>query len=87
MEILLQKLQGVPRKGAPHALSAPSAVFCKWEILECEGTCEGISVPNPRDGGFGYDPIFMVGERSFANFPGGKGFHHHRECAAELERS
>ena len=35
--------------------------------IDAEGTCEGKIGREPRgDGGFGYDPVFYVGDRSFA---------------------
>ena len=56
------------------------------ELVECEGTCEGTIGYEPRgEGGFGYDPIFMMGEQSFAELsPGQKDAHSHRGRALHM---
>ena len=42
-------------------------MFPDGKILTAEGACEGIIAFGPKgEGGFGYDPIFLVGERSYA---------------------
>jgi XTP/dITP diphosphohydrolase len=62
---LLEALQGVPmeRRGAAFwcvlALSDPSGQI----ILEAAGSCRGQIVYEARgDGGFGYDPLFLIRE-------------------------
>lgn len=48
-----------------------TCVLSKDEILDCEGVCEGTIGHKPAgDGGFGYDPIFYVGDKSFAELDG-----------------
>lgn len=67
---VLEKLADLPpeRRGARFvchlALAVPGRV-----VHETTGTCEGIIAPDPRgDGGFGYDPIFLLPDldRTFA---------------------
>ena len=37
--------------------------------INLEGRCEGkIGYEKHGDGGFGYDPVFMIDDRSFAEF-------------------
>ena len=39
--------------------------------IDAEECCEGVIGHAPRgEGGFGYDPIFMVGDKSFAELSG-----------------
>ena len=50
------------------ALAMPSG-----RVLETEGTCEGVVGHELRGhNGFGYDPLFYIGERSFAEFSAGE---------------
>jgi XTP/dITP diphosphohydrolase len=71
IQLLLQELDGVP----PHRRTARfvAAIHCVLDDeteLACEGVCEGmIGLTTSGDNGFGYDPIFYVGERSFAELP------------------
>ncbi len=67
IEKLLGEIQDVPalRRTARFV----SAICCVGEdlLIECEGICEGVIGHAPTgEGGFGYDPIFFVGEKSFA---------------------
>ena len=69
---LLKELDGVPaeQRGAQF-VSAICCVLNKEDIVECEGACRGSIGYEPLgDGGFGYDPIFMVGARSYAELSG-----------------
>lgn len=48
-----------------------TCVLSEEQILDCEGVCEGqIGHAPAGDGGFGYDPIFYVGDKSFAQLDG-----------------
>ena len=48
-----------------------TCVLSEEQILDCEGVCEGQIGDAPAgDGGFGYDPIFYVGGKSFAQLDG-----------------
>ena len=43
--------------------------FPDGRYLVVRGKCEGkIGFEEKGEGGFGYDPLFMVGDRSFAEF-------------------
>ncbi len=67
-EKLLEELREVPtEQRTARFVSAVCCVFPDGKILTAEGTCEGIIAFEPKgEGGFGYDPIFLVGERSYA---------------------
>lgn len=69
---LLRELEGVPdEKRTARFVCAICAVLGEEDILRCEGTCEGtIARCLHGDNGFGYDPLFMVGEKSFAELDG-----------------
>ncbi|WP_040197497.1 XTP/dITP diphosphatase [Candidatus Soleaferrea massiliensis] len=65
---LLQALDGVPKseRGA-HFACHICAVFPDGGRLDAEGRCMGaIGYEKRGDGGFGYDPVFMVEDRSFS---------------------
>lgn len=48
-----------------------TCVLSPEQILDCEGVCEGtIGLAPAGEGGFGYDPIFYVGDKSFAQLDG-----------------
>ena len=70
--LILKEMESIPdeRRGARFT----AAIFCVLgddSAIACEGNCEGRIGYEPRGGGgFGYDPIFMVGERSFAELSG-----------------
>ena len=68
MDLVLQKLQGVPwEKRTARFVSVISCVFPDGTKLSCEGVCEGhIGFEKRGEGGFGYDPIFYVGEQQEA---------------------
>ena len=64
--LLLEKLEGTENRGA-HYTSAICCVLQDGSKIEVEGHCEGkIGYEPVGDGGFGYDPIFMQGEKAFA---------------------
>ena len=65
---ILKELQGVPddKRGA-HYTCAICCILPNGEKLEIEETCKGkIGYEFIGDGGFGYDPIFYYGDRTFA---------------------
>jgi XTP/dITP diphosphohydrolase len=65
---ILEELQGVPddRRGA-HYTCAICCILPDGSKIEIEETCEGkIGYEFIGDGGFGYDPIFMQGDKTFA---------------------
>lgn len=67
-EKLLDELREVPtEQRTARFVSAVCCVFPDGKIITAEGACEGIITFGPKgEGGFGYDPIFLVGERSYA---------------------
>lgn len=69
---LLHNLQGVlDEKRTARFVSAICCILSQDSIVACEGSCEGYIGHEPRGhGGFGYDPLFMVGDQSFAELSG-----------------
>ena len=69
---LLEELRNVPpEKRTAHFVCSICLVFHERDILTCEGLCTGtIGFERHGNDGFGYDPVFMVGERSFAQLNG-----------------
>ncbi|MCL2488569.1 MAG: RdgB/HAM1 family non-canonical purine NTP pyrophosphatase [Oscillospiraceae bacterium] len=68
---LLRELDGVPAEQRTARFRAViCCVFPSGEAIYAEGTgCEGrIGLAPTGAGGFGYDPVFYVGDRSFAQF-------------------
>ena len=67
-EKLLEELRAVStEQRTARFVSAVCCVFPDGKIITAEGACEGIIAFGPKgEGGFGYDPIFLVGERSYA---------------------
>lgn len=65
---LLAELKNVPaEKRTARFASAICCVFPDGTVLTAEGTCEGTIGTVPKgEGGFGYDPLFYVGDKSFA---------------------
>ena len=52
-------------------VSSICCVFPDGETLRAEGVCEGVIAFEKRGkGGFGYDPVFLCGEKSFAEMSG-----------------
>ena len=68
MDLVLQKLQDVPQdQRQARFVSAICCVLDEQTVIQTEGRCEGyIGFEKCGTGGFGYDPIFMVGNRSYA---------------------
>ena len=68
---LLRELDGVPkdRRTAKFVCSI-CVVMGEGDIVEAEGECHGYIGFEPRgENGFGYDPLFMVGDKSAAELP------------------
>ena len=65
---LLNELKDVPEENrGAHYTSAICCVLPDGSKIEVEGHCEGkIGYEPVGDGGFGYDPIFMHGDKAFA---------------------
>ena len=66
-----------------------TCVLSPEQILDCEGVCEGTIGSAPAgEGGFGYDPIFYVGDRSFAQLDAEEkdAISHRGKALAELYR-
>lgn len=69
-EKLLRGLDGVPDvKRTARFVCCVCVHFPDGRYLVVKGKCEGrIGYEERGEGGFGYDPLFMVGDRSFAEF-------------------
>jgi len=67
---LLDALKDVPEaKRTAYFACAVCVCFPDGRKLELEGRCNGkIGYEKQGSDGFGYDPVFMVGDRSFAQF-------------------
>lgn len=65
---LLKLLSDVPdEERTARFVSVVCCVFPNGDVLSARGECEGkIGYEEKGDGGFGYDPIFMAGSKSFA---------------------
>ena len=65
---LLSELKDVPEKDrTAHFICAICCVLPNGEKIEVEGVCEGSIAFEPHgNGGFGYDPIFKYGDKSYA---------------------
>ncbi len=93
---LLAELAGVPQKQrTARFISAICCIFPQTaaggteQLLQCEGSCEGLIGFEPKgDGGFGYDPLFFVGEKSFAELSGAEkdALSHRGKALAKLEK-
>ena len=68
----LREMENIPdERRAARFVCSICAVFGDDDIVQCEGACEGtIARRLHGQNGFGYDPLFMVGERSFAELDG-----------------
>ena len=93
MEKLLGELEGIPAgQRTARFVSAICVVYPDGKRIDEEGTCEGSVAFAPRGtDGFGYDPIFLVGEKTYAELtPAEKDAVSHRgkalrELAVRLE--
>lgn len=84
---VLEKLKDVPQeKRGAHFVSAVCAVFPNGDRIEAEGFCYGtIGFASVGENGFGYDSIFMQGNRSFGELtPEEKDARSHRGKAFAL---
>lgn len=65
---LLDELKDVPsEKRTAHFTSAICCILPDGSKIEVEGICEGTIAFEPYgNGGFGYDPVFMYGDKSYA---------------------
>lgn len=65
---LLDEMKDVPdEKRTARFKSAVCCVFPNGDTVTSDGVCEGkIAYERHGNGGFGYDPIFSVGAKSFA---------------------
>lgn len=65
---LLSELKNVPdEKRTARFKSAICCVFPNGDTVTADGVCEGtIAHARQGNGGFGYDPIFLVADKSFA---------------------
>ncbi len=68
---LLDALKNVPEeKRTAKFVCAICCVFPNGDILTAQGECPGSIAFAPRGtDGFGYDPVFLVGEKTFAELP------------------
>ena len=66
-KLLLELKDVPPGKRTAHFACAVCVCFPDGRVLEILGKCEGsIGFEKKGSDGFGYDPVFMVGDRSFA---------------------
>ncbi|HZK22042.1 MAG TPA: RdgB/HAM1 family non-canonical purine NTP pyrophosphatase [Oscillospiraceae bacterium] len=67
IEKLIFELKDVPKeKRTARFMSVVACVFPSGREIVCKGECEGeIGFKAKGNGGFGYDPIFYVGGKSF----------------------
>ena len=65
---LLKLLSDVPvEERTGRYVSVVCCVFPNGDIISARGECEGyIGFEPVGDGGFGYDPLFMIGDKSMA---------------------
>ena len=84
---LLKLLSDVPvEERTAKFVSVVCCVFPNGDIISARGECKGyIGFEPVGDGGFGYDPLFMVGDKSFAQLsPDEKDALSHRGNALRL---
>lgn len=68
---LLRELKDVPdEKRTAHYACAVAAVFPDGRKFVTSGTVEGkIGYEERGEGGFGYDPLFLLGDKTYAEVP------------------
>ena len=69
-DLLLEKLEGVPEsERTAHYACAVCCIFPDGKKIAVEGKCFG-KIGFERDGneGFGYDPLFIIGGKSFGRY-------------------
>ncbi len=68
MQKLLELLRDTPKeRRTAYFESAVCVCFPNGDVIDVSGRCNGwIGYEKKGTGGFGYDPIFMVGDKSFA---------------------
>ncbi len=66
--LLLENMKDVPdEKRTARFVCTVCCTYPDGKEIVVNGTCEGkIGYAPKGDGGFGYDPVFMVGDKSFA---------------------
>ncbi|MFI3140943.1 MAG: RdgB/HAM1 family non-canonical purine NTP pyrophosphatase [Clostridia bacterium] len=69
-DLLLANLKDIAdEKRTARFVSSICVVFVDGKKIVVDGACEGkIGYGEKGEGGFGYDPLFMVGDKSFAEF-------------------
>lgn len=67
-ELLLEEMKNVPdEQRTAHFVSSVCVAFKNGDKLIAEGSCDGkIGYSPAGENGFGYDPVFYIGDRSFA---------------------
>ena len=87
---LLMELEGVPtEKRTAHFACAICVSFPDGSEVTATGKCEGyIGYEKKGSNGFGYDPLFMVGERSLAEMSAGEkdAISHRGNALKELQK-
>ncbi len=87
---LLEKLKGVPLdKRTAYFACCICVSFPDGSEITAEGKCEGyIGFEKKGENGFGYDPIFMVGDRSLAEMTAEEkdGISHRGNALKELQK-
>ncbi|HEX3037670.1 MAG TPA: RdgB/HAM1 family non-canonical purine NTP pyrophosphatase [Oscillospiraceae bacterium] len=84
IEKLLGALKDVPKgQRTAHFVSSICCVFPNGKTVTAEGTCPGSIAFSPSGtDGFGYDPVFLVGDKTFAQLTAQeKDAISHRGCA------
>ena len=87
---LLKELDGVPtEKRTAHFACAICVSFPDGSEVTATGKCEGyIGYEKKGSNGFGYDPLFMVGDRSLAEMSAGEkdAISHRGNALKELQK-
>lgn len=68
VKLLLEEMQPVPRqKRSARFVSVICCILQNGRVLVAKGRCEGYLGYEPKgENGFGYDPIFLMGEQTLA---------------------